>query len=367
MVSEFLDAYRNRHELAEGWKKEGRKICGFFCNYVPEELISAAGAVPVRIRGGTENIEVADAHLPTFCCSYIRSVLELALKGRYSYLDGVVFPKSCDMTRVLPGIWKRNVPTPFQYMLPVPGRDTDEAVDFLTHELDRFRQSLAAEFGGDVGDEALGKSIKTYNENRALVGRVYELALSDTSPLSGSDMFGVLISGMIMPKDQHNAMLRKLLDNPPAPQGGSNGKVRLMIVGNTFETADLLRVMEECGAQVVIDDIDTGTRYYETLVDESLDPLRGLAVRYLRKTPCPCKHPTERRLERILALASEYRVKGVVLLNQKYCDSHLYDRPWIESRLKENGLQVLFVEHSDIGWVGGKFKTMVEAFLEMVE
>jgi benzoyl-CoA reductase/2-hydroxyglutaryl-CoA dehydratase subunit BcrC/BadD/HgdB len=68
----------------------------------------------------------------------------------------------------------------------------------------------------------------------------------------------------------------------------------------------------------------------------------------------------------ILKLAKDYRVQGVILLTQKYCDTHLYDRPWLEGKLKEEGLPVLAVDHSDIGWVGGKFKTMVQAFIEMV-
>ncbi len=49
------------------------------------------------------------------------------------------------------------------------------------------------------------------------------------------------------------------------------------------------------------------------------------------------------------------------------CAGPIYERPWIESRLKEEGLPVLAVDHSDTGWVGGKFKTMVQAFIEMLE
>jgi len=143
--------------------------------------------------------------------------------------------------------------------------------------------------------------------------------------------------------------------------------MRLMVAGSTFENIELLQVIEDCGGDVVIDDLDFGTRYYGSAVDESLEPMRALAERYLRRIPCPCKHPTQLRMEHMLKLAKDYRVKGVILLNQKYCDTHLYDRPWIESTLRDNGLQVLLVDHSDIGWVGGKFKTMVEAFIEMAE
>ncbi len=367
MVSDFFQAYRTRHQLAEGWKQAGRKVFGYFCNYTPEELIYSAGIIPVRIRGSAENVDLADAHLPSFCCSYMRSALDQALKGRYSYLDGMVFPKTCDMTRALYGIWKRNIKLPYYWFLPVPGKSTDEAVEFFTHELRLFKESLEEYSNHKISDESLMQAIKVYNRNRSLVGEVYKLALSDTPQFSASEVFGILLAGLVMPKEEHNAMLRDLLDKLPASNTSAEDKVRLMIAGNTFENIELLQTIEECGGEVVIDDLDIGTRYYGSTVDESLEPLRAIAERYLRKIPCPCKHPAAPRLGHMLELAKTYRVKGVVLVIQKYCDTHLYDRPWIESRLKEEGFPVLSVEHSDTGWTGGKFKTMVQAFIEMLE
>jgi len=366
MISEFQEAYRNRHKLAEGWKKAGKKVFGYFCNYTPEELIYAAGFIPVRIRGSSENIELADAHLPGICCSFMRSALDQALKGQYNYLDGVVFPKSCDMTRALYSIWKRNIKLPYYYFLPVPGKSNDAAVDFFIEELRLFRESLEKYTNKKINEQSLKQAIKLYNENRALVHELYNLGLRDNPPLSGSEAFAVLRAGLVMPKEEHNAMLRKWLPGLSSAKGSPDGKVRLMIAGNTFETIELLQAVEESGGNVVIDDIDIGSRYYFSAVDENAEPLRALAERYLRKVPCPCKHPAEPRLYHMLKLAKEYRVKGVILLTQKYCDTHLYDRPWLESSLKANGVPVLVVDHSDTGWVGGKFKTMVQAFIEMV-
>ena len=79
MASDFNEAYRNRHQLAETWKRDGRKVFGYFCNYTPEEIIHAAGILPVRVRGATENVDRAgsiEQH------ERLRSVFELV--GRYS-------------------------------------------------------------------------------------------------------------------------------------------------------------------------------------------------------------------------------------------------------------------------------------------
>jgi len=364
--SEFAETYRNRHKLAEGWKKSGKKVFGYFCNYTPEEIIYAAGIIPVRIRGGSENIELADTHLPSICCSYMRSALDQALKGKYNYLDGAVFPKSCDMTRALYSIWKRNIKISYYWNLPIPGKSNDAAVDFYIGELRLFEESLEKYTGKKMGDDSLKQAIKLYNENRALVRELYNLSLRDDPPLSGSEMFEVLRAGLVIPKEEHNAMLRKLLPALSSAKGSQDGKVRLMIAGNTFETVELLQAIEESGANVVVDDVDIGSRYYFSSVNENEEPLRALSERYLRKVLCPCKHNAQHRVYHILKLAKDYQVQGVILLTQKYCDTHLYDRPWLESKLKEEGLPVLVVDHSDIGWVGGKFKTMVQAFVEMV-
>ena len=367
MASDFNEAYRNRHQLAETWKRDGRKVFGYFCNYTPEEIIHAAGILPVRVRGATENVDRADAHLPSFCCSYMRSALDQALKGRYNYLDGAVFPKTCDMTRALYSIWRRNIDLPYYWSLPVPGKSTDEAVEFFTQELRLFKGSLEEYTGKAITGEALADSIRLYNENRSLVGEVLKLSLADAPPLLGSQVFEIELSGLVMPKEQHNAMVGTLLADQSGRPAGEDGNVRLMLAGNTFENIEVIEAIEESGARVVIDDLDIGTRYYLGLVDDDPDPLRAIARRYLRRIPCPCKHPAEPRIERLLEMARVYRVQGVIIINQKYCDTHLYDRPWIESSLKSAGLQVLTVEHSDIGWAGGKFKTMVQAFVEMLE
>jgi benzoyl-CoA reductase/2-hydroxyglutaryl-CoA dehydratase subunit BcrC/BadD/HgdB len=43
-----------------------RMPIGFFCPFVPEELIHAAGALPFRLMGAPAQITHAQAHLPPY-------------------------------------------------------------------------------------------------------------------------------------------------------------------------------------------------------------------------------------------------------------------------------------------------------------
>ncbi|MDR2076891.1 MAG: 2-hydroxyacyl-CoA dehydratase family protein, partial [Desulfovibrio sp.] len=75
----------------EAWKKEGKKVVGTICCHVPEEIIHAAGMLPVRIRAtGCTDDSKAEVWMSSFSCSFARSCLQLFLDGTYSFLDGMV-------------------------------------------------------------------------------------------------------------------------------------------------------------------------------------------------------------------------------------------------------------------------------------
>ena len=109
-------------------KKSGKKVVGYFCSYAPEELIWAAGALPVRMFGTNENIHLADTHLQSYCCSLVRGILEEALANRLDFLDGVVFPHTCDSFQRLSDIWRLNITGQFHIDVVLPVKlDTSSA------------------------------------------------------------------------------------------------------------------------------------------------------------------------------------------------------------------------------------------------
>ena len=110
-----MDVLRQFHEIsdnpgtyASALKNQGKKIIGYFCSYTPEEIIHAAGLHPMRLFGTKDDIHLADKHLQSYSCSLVRGALADVLSGRLDFLDGTVFPHTCDSIQRLSDIWRLN-------------------------------------------------------------------------------------------------------------------------------------------------------------------------------------------------------------------------------------------------------------------
>lgn len=365
-IMDFQEKYKDRHEIAKQWKKDGKKVFGYFCGYVPEELIDATGIIPVRILGSLDKVSLVDSHMQSFVCAFGRSCLDHGLKGTYDYLDGIVSSKTCDIMRNMLGLWSRNIEVPFTFYIGAPAKRTEAARACLIEEFKLLRSGLEEFTGKTIDDSSINQSIETYNQSRKLLKELYELRKEDNPPLSGSDFYHIVKAGFVTPKKEYNEMLLELKNNLTS-SGASDGKgVRLLISGSTFEDANILTMIEDSGGTVVSDDLCIGSRYFWDLVEPASDPIRALADRYQMRVTCPCKHPSDERLERILDEVKKHRVKGVISIVQKFCDTHLFEYPYMKDVLEKNDIPFLYLETEDRLGEEGQFKTRVQAFLEML-
>ena len=125
-------------------------------------------------------------------------------------------------------------------------------------------------------------------------------------------------------------------------------------------------MVEDWGADMVIDEHCTGTRYFWNEVEPQPDRLAAIAARYIDRPPCPAKDwPDRRRLPHIMNLARDYGVQGAVLIQQKFCDPHEFDMPAIADALQKDGIPSYNLEF-DVTLPLGQFKIRMEAFLEML-
>jgi benzoyl-CoA reductase subunit C len=366
----FKDWRDKRHEYAKEWQeKTGGRTIGYFCTYVPEEILYAAGVLPVRILGSHEPQDVTEPHIFGMFCPFSRDCLAQGLKGRYNYLNGIMIAQSCLHIRQSYTSWEKHVPTKdgFAYYLNMPHKvQSPRALPFLTAEIELLKEGVEGWVGKKITDDELNKSIDIYNENRRLMKQIYELRKVENPPLTGEEAMYVTLSSQMVDKEEHNIALRKLLEELPERENKRDIGTRLMILGSEDDDIEFLNMVESVGSTFVIDDHCTGSRYFWNEVDNNGNILEAIADRYIKRPACPTKDWEERlRVPHVMHLAKEYEVEGAILIQQKFCDPHELDIPMMQHHFEENDIPTLFLEF-DVTVPIGQFRTRVEAFLEMI-
>ncbi len=370
-----LEAYRGAVSDPFGYarhlkKETGKKIIGYTCSYTPEEMILAAGAHPLRLFGTRENIHLADSHLQAYCCSVVRGILEEALSGRADFLDGMVFPHTCDSIQRLSDIWRMNISFGFHLDLILPVKlDTLSARDYMADVLKKFRTDLGRLLQTDISDKALEKALGTTNTIRGLIRDVYELRSRSPQIMPAADLYTLVRAAMIMDRDGFATMLSETVSELKAQAGtqSTSGGKRILLAGGICNHPDIYTIIEQAGGAVVWDDFCTGSRYFSELADQGGDPIARIADRFLNRIVCPAKHmDLDGRARHLIRLAKEKDAKGVLLLILKFCDPHAFDYPYIKEMLEKAEVPLMMVEIEDPLPAEGQLKTRFEAFLEML-
>ena len=368
LFEQFKDWYENRHDYAKKWKKRtGGKVIGYFCTYVPEEILYAANILPVRILGSHEPQDVSEPHIFAMFCPFCRDCLAQGLKGRYDYLDGITIAQSCLHIRQTYTSWDLHIPVDFKYYLPHPMHvQSPHAVPYLTEELKEFKKAVEVWTGKQITEEDLKRGIEIMNTNRRLLQQVYELRKKPNPPLTGFEAMIMVVSSQMTDKREHNKALEILLEKLPSRSLDEPGE-RLMILGSEDDDTEFVAMVEDLGARIVIDEHCTGTRYFYEEVNTNGDALASIAERYVKRIPCPSKDwPKRTRLDHIVKLAKAYDIQGAIVMQMKFCDPHELDTPAIKEALENDvGVPTIFLEF-DVTVPIGQFKTRVEAFLEII-
>jgi benzoyl-CoA reductase subunit C len=368
MIEMYKEWYDARHEYAKEWKrKTGGKVLGYFCTYVPEEILYAADVLPVRILGSHEPQNVTEPHIFAMYCPFCRDCLAQGLQGRYSYLDGIMIAQSCLHIRQAYTSWDMHVPTEFSYYLPMPHHvQSRHAMPFLRGEYERFIKKVEEWTGKKITDTDLKRGIDIMNQSRKLMKQVYETRKIPDVPMTGLEAMYMVVSNQMIEKTEHSRTTESVLKELAGRTKGKDKATRLMVLGSENDDVEFIKMVESLHAVIVQDDHCTGTRYFWDEGEAKNDPLTNIAPRHGDPLPRPTKDwPHRRRIDRILKFAEDWKVAGAIIIQQKFCDPHEIDIPSIRKALENAGLKVLFLEF-DVTVPVGQFKIRVEAFLEML-
>ncbi|HOT46497.1 MAG TPA: 2-hydroxyacyl-CoA dehydratase family protein [Spirochaetota bacterium] len=376
MNSAFMEAAISlNNDYVREWKEAGKKVVGYTCSYVPDELLYAAGILPYRVRGfGATEATIGDTYFGPFICSLPKAMLQLAGEGRFDFLDGAIITPGCDSMRRLDECWRKagedisGILPKFFFHFGVPHKYADYTVKWFIEEILRLKADVERHFGVSVSDDRLREAIRLFNKSRDLLERFDGFRTAGNPAIAGTEALAVILAGTTMSRDIYVKLLEELLETLEQSRGTLKDRTRLMLVGSASDDVNLVRLIEGERAVVVADNLCFGSRFHADRVDETGDPIEALAKRYLAKNECPRMYGEyDGRLKMLIDKADRANVDGVILQNIRFCDLHGSENGLFERDLEKAGIPCLKIEREYGPLVEtGRLKMRVEAFLERI-
>ena len=358
-------------------QEEGKKVFGTFCVYVPDELIFAANAIATGLCGGSQFwVPGGEKVLPTNTCPLIKASVGARLDRTCPFFriaDMYIGETTCDGKKKAWEILGEDVPV---HVMDLPQMKREKDIKAWAEEIKELKKVIEEFTGNKVTAESLSESIKLINNKRKALSRLYECRKADKVPISGRD--ALVISQIAFYDDpaRFTQMTNKLCDEleQRIKDGVSvvkEGTKRILLTGTPLAVPNwkLHNIIETSGAVVVCEEMCTGTRYFENLVDETKttidEQIDALANRYM-VINCACFTPNTGRIDDIIRLAKEYKVDGVIDVNIKFCSLYDVEGYTVERALKEACIPVMGIETDYTDNDAEQLRTRIGAFIEMI-
>lgn len=358
-------------------QKQGGKVFGTFCVYVPDEIVFAAGGIAAGLCGGSQFwVPGGEKVLPVNTCPLIKASVGARLDRTcpfFQIADMYVGETTCDGKKKAWEILSREVPL---HIIDVPQLKRDKDIAAFEGEIMEFIQVVENLTGNKITPEKLGEAIKLINNKRKALQRLYNARKASPVPISGKD--ALLVTQIAFYDDparcaqMANRLAEELEQRISKGQGVfPDNALRIMVSGTPMAIPNwkIHHIIETAGAAVVAEESCTGTRYFENLVDESgqtiEEQVKALAQRYMQ-TNCACFTPNTGRIDDIVRLAEEYKVDGVIDVNLQFCNLYSTESYLVKQALAEHNLPIMHIETDYSEQDYEQLRTRIEAFLEML-
>jgi len=373
-VEKFRRIAENTHEYARSLKKKGRLLAGYMCTHVPEEILYAAGIVPVRVLSSHISQGMTRSYIHETYCSFCHDCAYQGLQHHYDYLDLLVHSSSCIHMAEAFNVWvrfagfeKKSFLIPFPHIIHAKA-----AAGFMKDSFQEFKTFVEGFTKKTITEDEIEKAIKTYNRTRRLLKRLWEFLKRKDPPISGQDVATVTLASQVMEKQECNRMLERLIKNleskPPKEAG-----VRLMVTGGACDDLRVFELIENLSypATLVFIDSCTAARYFWFEVPEGrTDKLEAIAEGLISRIPCPAKDTVpgtgeKKRLRFVQQFIQDFRPDGVLLLYQRFCSPQSMDIMALKPIMNMMGIPYTELE-LDTTVPAVQFGTQLEALIEII-
>jgi len=373
---DFMRGLQTRRiQELQDFRDEGGKVVGIFCVFVPEDLILAAGAVPVGLCSGSPaTIDSANKVLPLNSCALVKSSygFEMDKVCPFSLVsDLIIGETTCDGKKKMYELFGllRDI-----YVMEVPQKQTEGAFSLFLSELSELRCVLECLTCNAITAESLAEATRLHEAKREAMARIARTRRAPNPPINGVDALFVNQLSFADDTERFISRASELAEELESRVAAGVGAYetpgpRILITGCPMALPNwkLPHLIEASGAMVVGEESCVGSRYYEPRAassDRSLDAqLQAIARRQLA-TPCPSFTPNDQRVDDVVRLAREYEVDGVIQYTLQFCHTFAHEAVKLDAALDEAGIPSLQLETDYSPQDTEQLRLRIEAFLE---
>ena len=373
LVNEFSAIAANPHGQLKAYKEKGMKCIGVMPYYAPEELVYAAGMMPMGMWGSNKKtISRAKEYCATFYCTIAQLDLEMLLDGTCDLLDGVITPTICDTLRPM----SQNIRVAMSEKMPCiflahpqfrrPAFGLKFCYDQYTHvktELEKIR-------GSEIKDEEIRDAIKVYNKSRKARREFVKLANAHCDVIDPIMRSAVLKASYFMRKDEYTEKLEALNAELRAlPEAKWNG-VKVVTSGIIVDNPTLLKIFKDNNVAIAADDVAHESRMIRVDADETGDPMEALCKQFADQDYDVLLYDEaseqNRRGEYVANLVKESGAQGLVLFMQQFCDPEEMEFPYLKKALDAAGIPFIKLGVDQQMRDFGQAATAIQAFADVL-
>jgi benzoyl-CoA reductase/2-hydroxyglutaryl-CoA dehydratase subunit BcrC/BadD/HgdB len=377
----FYDLFKRVYCRGEILQHSG-PLVGTTCVQIPEELIYALGATPVRLCNGSYHYDNCGADfMPAKSCSLVKATLGMLQDHssipRVGSLDMVINPTTCDQKTKAGAMIREMGYSVYDMELP-RSKDSDSARLYWRESVQNFTLELSQSLGRKLTRRDLKQAMARTTRARNAFRELHRLRKQPPVTILGKDVFLVTNAYFFDDLDRWcdavEILNQELQERREQGFKAAQAKApRILFTGSPpiFPNLKLPLLIEESGGVVVADETCSANRmlYDLTSVDEwrLYDMVDAIADRYLKPCTCPIFNHNEDRRRRLLELAESFVVDGVIYQSFAGCQVYEMEQHSIAEALSARGLPMLYVETDYSTDDMGQLSTRIEAFIEAVK
>ena len=362
-------------ELLDG-KREGKKVIGSFCVFVPEEIVRAADAALVGLCTGADfATEEVEKLLPRNTCSLIKSAFGFKLGKVCPYIesaDMIVGENTCDGKKKSYEVFGQLVSN--LYVMDLPQMKSPEGKALLKAEYYKFKDRVEQLTGTKIDVAKLKNGIEIVNNKRRAIHRLAQLRKADPAPISGLD--ALLINQVFFYDDpvrftqSVNKICDEIEERIKANSGiAAKGAPRILLSGCPMAVPNwkLPWIIETSGAVIVGEESCVGERGTRNLTDDAgstLDQLMDAIVDRYFQVDCAIFTPNPDRLQHVKDMAAAYNANAVIHYGLQFCQPYQMEAMPVEQALEDASIPTLRIDTDYSMEDVEQLKTRVEAFIE---